>query len=375
MHNVSQPPTNADRMAAIDALRGIGALTVCALHARELMWIGLSAASARRASDLDPVWLLNVATYPASLGSLGVALFFVLSGYCIHRPQARGPRTVDTTRYLLRRAWRIYPVLAASLVLTMLLDQATNALAPESLRTGDSSWLTLVGNLLGLQGSFVMYFGSNGPLWSLSLEMQLYVVYLAMLPALRHLGAWPVLAACALISVASQACVILYAPSFVFFAPYLFTWCLGVFVAECEVGAARLPATDAVTTTVLIVAGMALVAIKWPYASWLVGGSGFALLTYRCVSMGAFSTPPRWLGSIGIISYSLYATHEPVIFFLRALWLEGAQSDNQLWAFAGMGVCIVVGYALYFTVERWSLKLPAALRRLGATTPRASTTR
>ena len=53
--------------------------------------------------------------YPLSFGWLGVCLFFVLSGFCIHSSYLRSAR-FSLSIFYVRRFWRIYVPYAVALV-------------------------------------------------------------------------------------------------------------------------------------------------------------------------------------------------------------------------------------------------------------------
>ena len=90
------------RSIALDALRGLAALSVVVFH----VWV-----------YARPVPGSTLATVPDKFlneGRLGLILFFVLSGYLLYLPWARaaldGGRAPGLGRYTLRRAARIVPV-------------------------------------------------------------------------------------------------------------------------------------------------------------------------------------------------------------------------------------------------------------------------
>src|SRR4051812_10624228 len=94
------PPPRAERFDFLDGLRGLAALYVVLHHASQ---------------DVPAPMLRGWAAAARFLlrhGHFAVAVFIVLSGYCLMRPVARdASRQIrgGTLAYLRRRAWRILP--------------------------------------------------------------------------------------------------------------------------------------------------------------------------------------------------------------------------------------------------------------------------
>lgn len=148
-----------NRISDLDALRAFAMLTVVALHSH---------------------------IFPA--GWMGVWLFYVLSGYVVTASVlARGEeRGVEVMRdFLRRRAVRILPVyylyIAVGLLVATLLGYRQDGTALASLALFFDNWTMING------GGRVAGWPS-GHLWTLSTEMQFYLLYgsaLCLLPA-RH---------------------------------------------------------------------------------------------------------------------------------------------------------------------------------------------
>src|SRR5882724_1689461 len=191
----------------IDVFRGLAAFAVLVLHAREAGWIGMHAYwTAHHLSG--PLTFLAYATFPATWGSIGVPIFFVLSGYCIHRSYALSCVRVPSTRFAvgefyLRRFLRIYPVLIGALFLTATCDYLTRLFAPGSDKLGDNSITSIFVNLFALQGIAGTSYGSNGALWTLSIEIQFYALYPMLLLATRRFGRGAITGVLALLAISS----------------------------------------------------------------------------------------------------------------------------------------------------------------------------
>ncbi|MGB0132316.1 acyltransferase family protein [Dokdonella sp.] len=129
-------------------------------------------------------------------GSIGVCVFFALSGCLITRSWLRNPRIF---RFIRARILRIYPAYLVCLLLTVgLIGPLFNELAPinyfEHAQTGKyfARNVDLVGLTYMLPGLFASNpfpYVANGSLWSLALEVRMYLA-IAILGVLRVLT-WP----------------------------------------------------------------------------------------------------------------------------------------------------------------------------------------
>jgi peptidoglycan/LPS O-acetylase OafA/YrhL len=121
--------------------------------------------------------------FGTTLGSVGVLVFFAVSGLLIHRSWDRDPSARD---FWAKRALRLLPALATVSVLTALvIGPLATALPLGSYFTQPETWLYPVRVTLlypfgaGLPGVFEtsLYAGAvNGPLWSLPVEVFAYLV-------------------------------------------------------------------------------------------------------------------------------------------------------------------------------------------------------
>ena len=184
MHFVLAAPTAThDRIDYLDSIRGLAALYVVLFHA------GL---------DLDRTHLplpLRAASAILGDGKLAVALFIVLSGYCLMLPVARSasfaPR-LSFREYIARRAWRIYPSYLVALLLSigclLLLDPAVRSRA-HWLDTfaGPITWRNLAAHLvLAHNLSEHWIFKINAPFWSVATEWQIYFFFPLLLALVRR---------------------------------------------------------------------------------------------------------------------------------------------------------------------------------------------
>jgi len=363
------PLTVERRIDVINVLRGFAALLVCLFHVRQMVWVGLPATWRAHGLALQPDVLLAYALAPVSFGSIGVSIFFVISGYVIHDRAARGlaaggDAPLDAGRFLARRAIRIYPTLVLALLLTLACDSLSKAITP-GLYLGDADARTALINLAALQGVFARPFGSNTALWSLAVELQFYLVYpLALWVRRRVGGAW-MLALAAAVSLGGY--LVLERNGLTAFPQYYLAWWIGAYVAERQ-AEGRMAPRPLLFGSAMIAAGCAAHLAGAGYAAFILWALGFAPLLLVLVQRTREGSPPRGLVAAGLaklspFSYSLYSVHMPMIVLIRALVFGGAQQDDILVALAVCAVLVAAARGLYEIAEKPSVAYVARMRR------------
>ncbi|MCC7207001.1 MAG: acyltransferase [Anaerolineae bacterium] len=376
----ASPTRRARNVPFLDSLRGLAAIYVLFVHARWLLWEGFISGYFQH-SDVYPP-LAKVVVYlllGLSWGSQVVLLFFVLSGFVIHLPQAlrRAESGVGAPlhwpTYYRRRAMRIYPPFLFALALTFVVDRAGMAAGlpvyfePTILNLDfrpAHDLGTLVGNLAFTMTVYVQPFGTNGPFWSLMYEWWFYMLYpLFWWIARRSFGR------------ATALMVGLYALSFfptlwplelarVVFGRMILWW-LGVILAEIYAGNVRLRLSRLALLMLLAVPLAPLEIFATPSTPQL---RSLADLAWAAVFVGLIAGLLAWrnrggslrlleaLQSLAPFSYTLYVTHFPIQLFLCGLLIrqapDGRLPSDVRWIFIGAGICIVVAYAAHFLVER-----------------------
>ena len=211
---------------ALDSLRAVAAIAVLATHAA--FWAGDYA---------RPVW-----GTPLARLDVGVAVFFVLSGFLLSRPwiarHRAGLPAPSTLHYLWKRVLRLAPVYVVTVV-------AALTLLPGNRGAGPGEWVAtlLLGNV---------YVDDQLPdgltqMWSLSTEVAFYValpglMWLALtrVPRGGHDRLWLVAAAMTLVSAVwlmdlsvrwdqGGTMIRLWLPS------YLVWFAVGIVLASCDV--------------------------------------------------------------------------------------------------------------------------------------------
>jgi peptidoglycan/LPS O-acetylase OafA/YrhL len=375
------PPTTAlrgedgtGRFASLDALRGIAALLIVTFHCWK---IGLFP---------EPVGWVGRLWYwtPLNLlisGRPWVILFFVLSGFVLACSLERAMR-LDYRGFVLRRLCRIYLPFLGSILLSLL---AYALVQPERIASlsrwfNELAWsepptLRMVMRHLlmtGLDGDD----GLNPVMWSLVYELRISLVFPALFlagwrwpRALLAIGLLAHLAAAVLFGCRSVQCQPFRGHdgigSMLLTVYFTLFFIIGILLARYR---------DGVTQAVrrLSVPGAALLGLAALYAmilpnnprlmaflpaDLLAGLGGAALMALAIGRSGWAATlrlrPLAWLG---LVSYSLYLTHNIVLLALMH-WFHAMASVTVLL----LGV--VVASLLVAAVSHRLLEAPAA--RLG----------
>ena len=288
-----------------------------------------------RAVAVLAVVLYHLGVGGVSGGYVGVDVFFVISGYLITRlitgDDDRG--TFSILGFYERRARRILPALFVMLGGTCLV--ATVILVPEAFiqfgRSVIASALSFSNfHFHGLSGYFAPV-AEQRPLlhtWSLAVEEQFYVFYPAYLVAGRRwlrLPRWGLIAGVVALSFVAAVVLVAQDPSAGFYLPFGRLWELGlgglIATATPPALAARLRHVGPALGVACIVAAAVLYddGTTFPGVSALVPcvGAALVILGGSTADPGPISRALGWrpVVFVGLISYSLYLWHWPVIVF------------------------------------------------------------
>jgi len=343
----------------IDGLRAIAVLGVMAFH-------------------------LGVARIPG--GFVGVDVFFVVSGYLITGLLAADLEnsSFSLARFYERRIRRIAPVLVVVLAATT--TAAAAVLYPAPFRDyGDSllaATLSASNFYFWLNSNYFAPSAAELPLlhtWSLAVEEQFYLVFPLMLAALHKLprrGMLLVLAALAAASFAASAIQARTDSAAAFYLPHSRAWELGLGALLALKAAPRLKAPRLASPLGLL--GLALIAASmlklnaatpFPGAAALAPCLGAALVIYAGECGGLIARLLSWrpLAFVGLISYSLYLWHWPLIALTRIA--TGAEDLTHVQQAAIAGLSLVLATLSWRYVEqpfrRTHMLRPALFRRAG----------
>jgi peptidoglycan/LPS O-acetylase OafA/YrhL len=359
---------SAGKEHVIDAMRGFAALLVAYFHCRQVEWVGMQAFHQSVGHSFSLSTIAAYLTFPIAWGSAGVPIFFVISGYCIHRGGAlrlaKNPDyRLDTGNFWVRRFARIYPVLLAALVLTFALDWVSLQLPPVNHKIREIGLQAFLVNLFSLQGVAGKTFGSNGALWTLSLEVQFYAIYPLLFALRRRLGMTSVLAIVAVINVVSA--YVLERHDIQFFTSYWFSWTLGAWIADAKTRTAP----DARSSVWLYVLAAAFIALGCAafhfgqYGAFQFWAIGFAFYLYKALERrNADTLGARLLSRFGDFSFSLYLIHLPIFVLLSSILFRSSLQMSIWPSFGYMLVAVPVAYVFYRLVELPAMKWSASFK-------------
>ncbi len=364
-------PARRGRYPALAGLRGLVVTAVVGYHALRM---GLTRHGGNW-GDVSALW------WWAGTARFGVDMFFVLSGFLVVDSWRSCRRRAATTgaavrEFAARRAWRVLPPFWASVAVF-----GTAALVAGSIGWGDMA--LLAGGQQYLDGHLPAQV--NLPFWSLTTEIHFYLLVPAVAWLFHRVGGWPLVAAAAVLSIWwVQAPVRGDLPA---------SWILGrsdqflvgVVAADLvrRAGAGERPRLVEIVTRpragwVLLGALVALgtyhgATFQGGVDNWLVWAThplaglilGALVVRLACGPPVAICGRPVWR-FLGIISYSLYLWHYPVLdhgfdwFGLR----DPDRHQSLLALLAAVVVLVAAAVTLaaaaYLAVER-----PAARRKRG----------
>jgi peptidoglycan/LPS O-acetylase OafA/YrhL len=310
----------------LDHFRGIAIIAVLLVHTLSTVYVYDALPWRGWFRDFS-VPVSYLCFLPFSFGAAGVAIFFVVSGFCIHMSfQQQGQRWGS---FFIRRIFRIYPAYLAALIFSILLIMGYSRLSVHS----HDFWLELLTHLFLIHNyDPSTFYGINASFWSLAIEAQLYLLYPALLVLVAKLG-WHrtmvILAGCELLirgmdgliqTVGATNTVGGQISWFLTCSPlgYWFSWSLGAFIADAFLKNQPLPFIKTSPIWWLALAIISYFVKPLDSFRFLL----FAVLTAVVASKLLSGARPKIkapafsldiLRNIGLWSYSIYLLHQPLL--------------------------------------------------------------
>jgi peptidoglycan/LPS O-acetylase OafA/YrhL len=365
-------PLNKVHLPFLDGIRGIAILAVFLFHSMAasfgfstLGWVGLF-----RDFDVSRSFL---ALYPVTYGSVGVAIFFVVSGFCIHLSHQRS-KEKGWLSFAIKRLFRIYPAYLLA-IFVFFFVWPWGSLSLESF----PRIAQLVSHVLAIHNLDPRtFFGINASFWSIAVEIQLYAIYPLFLLFTTKIG-WNQ----ALLVVGTfEICIRLWAsingflfderlPRFIEYSPFAFwlSWSLGAYLCECFL-ANRTSRLFRIRFDLMFAVAFALPFFK-PTAPFTF--FAFSLLTAIAIErlMTETWTLPHnryfgWCWShlrfLGVASYSFYLFHQPIIGLTDKVFARNIP-DTSIHPLIKFSVCLVwyplillLSYIVYCVIEKPSIE-------------------
>ena len=322
---------------------------------------------------LRAVAVLSVVLYHAGFstfsgGFVGVDVFFVISGFLITRllvNEVHSTNKIDYARFYLRRSRRLLPAMFFTLICTTILG--VWFLSPQQLESYGASLLHSVLSLSNIyfysESGYFDTASSLKPLlhtWSLGVEEQFYFIWPFMLSlfASKKLGAPVLVAIVGVVSFYFSYVLIADQPDAVFFmTPFR--------VFEFSIGAALVwfmskGPNNNIILDILLLIGLALIAFavfgynettRFPGVNALLPCIGAAICIYagNAKYVGKVLSNKLFVG-IGLISYSLYLAHWPLMVFYKNYINIGEL--RTLESMLLVAVSLVCAVFMYFFIEK-----------------------
>lgn len=323
MNQPKRCPPPKGRLPFLDGIRGIAILAVFLYHALgvsygtdRIKWNGLF-------RDFSAVGSFPV-FYPLTYGWAGVAIFFVVSGFCIHWSYEQSSDK-GWLNFCNRRLFRIYPPYLLALgVFFFSWPWGSLSIHPFGRLAHFATHVLAVHNL-----DPRTCYRINPAFWSIAVEIQLYAIYPLLLLIIAKKG-WRN----GLLAVAALELLIRLAesigstffhkplPYFVRFSPfaYWFDWAIGAYLARCVLERRRTVFSKLRFDVVAVIAFvLPLFKPTEPLAflafALLAGVAIDRLISQSQVIFANKVLQIGWshLSFLGVISYSFYLFHLPFV--------------------------------------------------------------
>lgn len=286
----------------LDWLRFLAAFLVVLSHTRRSVFVDYEALAIGSKGLLSALYFATM-----RLGTVGVIMFFVLSGFLVggRALQKYNNGTFDLRSYNIDRFARIAPPLIIAIILTGMVQYITDSYI---------DYLTLLGNLFSLQDILVPTALHNDPLWSLGYEVWFYIL----------VAAWAGYKN-------SRLCLILLVIVGIVFTKlsfaFLVCWLIGIFIKKAEkfdkkVFLVNLIGLAYAVFCLTLARGTKIANIDWSIfimpldIARIIVALEIAILIRHLIALqpkGIFINIDKMGTKLASFSYTLYLTHFPIL--------------------------------------------------------------
>jgi peptidoglycan/LPS O-acetylase OafA/YrhL len=347
----------------LDSARGASAFVVLLAHCVQIFWL--------RFFGVDS--FLNAVS--STLSSYAVVVFFLLSGFLITHSIEENIRRngrFDALSYACARTARIYPPFLVAFVLTLLVFGVLEAFAlpgrgsamafPGDLYSARDivafPQKEMIASLLMLSGGFEV----NGPLWSLYVEVKLYVLLACAYCVCLGMARIPAL----IIGLGVSLAAFRFHPEFARYAALWLLGCVAYFAFGAPVPAQRLKLWSCVgALLVLSTAG------QWMTRTEHTGVAAWGVALELLISAVLITLLVRFRLQVPAgrrlapYSYTLYVIHFPILLLCQSLLIaSGEDSFAAVIVTSATAVMLVLLLAwLLGSVERRKQSIQSVLQR------------
>jgi len=363
--------TSKSESATIVYLRGLAAFGVVLYHVREDLWVGWNAlrgSSSASLFDKAVAWL----SIPTPFLGSGVILFFLLSGFCISLPYVgNNARKLNLEEYAIRRFFRIYPPYLIAIIVTLIIEFVLLKVYALPI----APYTSYLANVFMVQNYTTGALTSNGALWTLPVELELYIAFPVVFYLLKNWGNKALIIITGIVSLIALSFFI--SGQFWLgsdFAMYWVTWCAGVLLAKAYANRTLSKPSGWLLITAVAAIGIAVVlqvrGVPSPYLELLFGYFYLMLLWL------GITTEYRWnkyipagmvkaMNVLGTCSFSLYLIHKPLFRLIGIAWINyfGGKPVNFLIPVGFSILMVFIAWGFYLLIEAPTHALAKKLSR------------
>lgn len=330
MRTISTP----EKLNTVEWLRGIAALGICEMH----IFCALDFFSKNDTFFQTYIFPISI------IGRLGVAIFFVISGFII--PYSMWKRNYSVSHFfsfMRKRLIRLEPPYLLTIVLSILIAFITSSIIANKLY--EINWFNLALHI-GYLNVFFDNIWVNPVFWTLAIEFQFYIIIGLIFPILNSKSKTYFLLAISLFS--AFICLKNPMPQFIFIHFHLFI--LGIL---CFLRYTRSISSPAFLFQVVLNSGFL----------YYFHGKGYvvaALLTVLLILYNV-SIKSQSMLFMGKISYSLYLIHWVIgVELIRNLFVHYFRDSSEFTKIVlAVGIiilCLVLSGLFYRIIEQPSIQ-------------------